>query len=126
MTTQDSLTWTKDAQARLQRVPVGVMRDLTRQRVEKLARARGRSTVTVDLLEAKYRQWSGGSALVASELRWTEQARLNIERVPQFVRGMVMQAIEAYARDKGLTEITSDIVDEAKGSWGTTGRFHLP
>jgi hypothetical protein len=39
---------------------------------------------------------------------------------------MVMQAIEAYARDKGLTEITADTVDEAKGFWGATGRFHQP
>jgi hypothetical protein len=30
MTSQDSLAWTKDAQARLQRVPQGMMRDLTR------------------------------------------------------------------------------------------------
>ncbi len=126
MTTQDSLTWTKDAQARLQRVPAGVMRDLTRQRVEKLARAQGQSTVTVDLLEAKYRQWSDGSAQATSELPWTEQARLSMERVPQFVRGMVMQAIEAYARDKGLTEINSETMDEAKRAWGATGRFHLP
>ncbi len=126
MTSEESLTWTKDAQARLQRVPEGVMRDLTRQRVEKLARARGQSTVTVDLLEDKYRQWSDGSAQATSELPWTEQARLSVERIPQFVRGMVMQAIEAYARNKGLTEITSDTVDEAKGAWGATGRFHQP
>ncbi len=126
MTCQDSLTWTKDAQARLRRVPEGVMRELTRQRVQKLARARGQSTVTIDLLEAKYRQWSGGSAPATSKLPWTEQARLDVERIPQFVRGMVMQAIEAYARDKGLTEITADTVDEAKRFWGATGRFHQP
>ncbi len=126
MTCQDSPTWTKDAQARLQRVPEGIMRDMTRQRVEKLARARGQSTVTVDLLAAKYRQWSVGSAQATSDLPWTEQARLSVERIPQFVRGMVMQAIEAYARDKGLTEITADTVDEAERFWGATGRFHHP
>ena len=126
MTCQGSLTWTEDAQARLQRVPEGLMRNLTRQRVEKLARARGQLTVTVDLLEAKYRQWSDGSAQATSELPWTEQARLSVERIPKFVRGMVVQAIEAYGRDNGLTEITGDTVDQAKGLWGATGRFHQP
>jgi hypothetical protein len=126
MTSQDSLAWTKDAQARLQRVPQGVMRDLTRQRVENLARDRGQSAVTVDLLDDKYRQWSGGSAQATSKLPWDEQARLRVERIPQFVRGMVIQAIETYAHDKGLAEITADTVEEAKGSWGATGRFHQP
>ncbi len=126
MTCQDSLTWTKDAQARLRRVPEGVMRDLTRQRVEKLAHQRGRSTVTAELMDTKYQQWEEGSAQATSELPWTEQARLRVERIPQFVRGMVMQAIEAHARDKGLAEITADTVDEAKRFWGATGRFHQP
>jgi hypothetical protein len=77
-------------------------------------------------LDDKYRQWSGGSAQATSKLPWDEQARLRVERIPQFVRGMVIQAIETYAHDKGLAEITADTVEEVKGSWGATGRFHQP
>jgi hypothetical protein len=102
------------------------MRDLTRQRVERLALQRGWSTVTLELMEAKYQQWSEGSARVASEMIWTEEAQARIERIPGFVRGMVVQVIEAYARDRELTEVTPAIVEEAKGFWGDTGRFHQP
>ncbi len=124
MTCQDSLTWTKDAQARLRQVPEGVMRDLTRQRVEKLARAQGRSTVTAELMNAKYQQWEEGSAQTTSEMPWTEEALSRIERIPPFVRGMVVQAIEAYAKSQGTTEITPRTLDEAKQLWGETDRFH--
>ena len=120
------LTWTPEAQARLQRAPEGVMRELTRQRVETLARQRGQSTVTLELLETKYQQWAEGSAPAARQMTWTDQARKRMQRVPAFVRGMVVKAIEAHAQHQGLTEITPKIVDEAKGFWGETGRFHQP
>ncbi|MBI4298700.1 MAG: PCP reductase family protein [Chloroflexi bacterium] len=49
-----------------------------------------------------------------------------MDRVPAFVRGMVVKAIEAYAASQGLAEVTPDIVDEAKAFWGEEGRFHQP
>ena len=120
------LEWTPEAQARLGLVPEGVMRDLTRQRVEGLARRRGEATVTVALMEEKYQEWSGGSERATSELAWSEEARRRIERIPPFVRGMVVQAIEAHARQKGIVEITPELVDEAKDSWGEGAGFHNP
>lgn len=59
-----------------------------------------------------------------SELVWTAEAKERVERIPPFVRGMVLKAIEAYAQQQGLTEITPNIVDEAKGSWGDAGAHH--
>ncbi len=126
VTIMASLTWTPDAEARLQQVPEGVMRELTRQRVEKLARQQSQAVVTVELMEAKYQQWAQSSERAASEMAWTDDATSHIERVPSFVQGMVVKAIEAYARNQGLTEITPKIVDEAKGFWRETGRFHQP
>ncbi len=120
------IAWAPEAEARLLKVPEGIMRELTRQRVERLAVQLGRDTVTVDLMEAKYRQWADGSARATGEMRWTDEARERIDRVPPFVRGMVVEAIEAYAARHGLAEITPGTVDEAKGSWGDTGQFHGP
>ena len=120
------LEWTPEAQARLGKVPEGVMRDLTRQRVERLARRRGEATVTVSLMDEKYDQWSRGSAEATSELAWSAEARQRIERIPPFVRGMVVQAIEAHARQKGAGEITTELMDEAKGAWGEGAGFHNP
>lgn len=123
---RDPITWMPEAEVRLQQVPEGVMRELTRQRVEELARRRGQSIVTVELMGDKYHQWAQGSAQATSEMTWTAEARERVERVPAFVRGMVVKAIEAYARKQGLAEITTSTVDEAKALWEGTGRFHQP
>lgn len=126
MASEESLAWTPEAEARLGQVPEGEVREMTRQRVEVLARQMGLSTVTVELVEDKYLQWEKKSPESGGEMAWTEEAEQRMERVPTFVRGMVVKAIEAYATKQGAAEVTSELVDEAKGSWGETGRFHEP
>ncbi len=126
MTTDKRLIWTREAQARLERVPEGASRDLTRQRVEALAHKLGLFEVTVELMEAKYEQWADGSARATSDMQWTADASERIERIPPFVRGMVVQAAEAYAKSLGLSEISASTLDEVKSFWGETGRFHRP
>jgi hypothetical protein len=126
MASEESLAWTPEAEARLGQVPEGEVREMTRQRVEVLARRLGLSTVTAELVEDKYQQWEKKSPESGGELAWTEEARQRMERVPAFVQGMVVKAIEAYAIKQGATEVTSEMVDEAKGFWGETGRFHEP
>ena len=44
-------TWTDDATARLNRVPAGFMRDMTREEVEKVAAAKGATTIDLPLCE---------------------------------------------------------------------------
>ncbi len=126
MASEESLAWTPEAEARLGQMPEGEVREMTRQRVEVLARRLGLSTVTAELVEDKYQQWEKKSPESGGELAWTEEARQRMERVPAFVQGMVVKAIEAYAIKQGATEVTSEMVDEAKGFWGETGRFHEP
>jgi nucleotide-binding universal stress UspA family protein len=121
--TGDELSWAPEAEARLEHVPEA-MRDLTRQRVEKHARRLGQSTVTHDVVEDKYREWARGSARAASGMAWSEEALRVVERIPEFVRGMVVKTIEADARGQGITEISREIVDEAGREWKETGRFH--
>ena len=47
----DAFTWTADARARLDRVPAGFMRDMTREEVEKVARDKGATTIDLSLCE---------------------------------------------------------------------------
>lgn len=122
----ENLTWTPEADARLQRVPEGISRDMTRRRVEALAHKLGQSEVTVELMDAKYEQWADGSEGVTSEMPWTADASKRVEPIPSFVRGMVVQAAEEYARSKGLSEVSASTLDAVKSSWGETGRFHHP
>lgn len=125
-TSHDPVAWTPEALARLGQVPDGVMRQLTRQRVENLAKRLGVRSVTVELMEEKYREWSEGSARATSELVWTESAQTRIERVPGLVRGMVRQAVEAYAQKRGILEVTPEVLEEAQQFWADSGRFHHP
>ncbi len=48
------------------------------------------------------------------ESMWTKEALEKVERAPKFVRKMVYKTVESYAKEKGYTRITSEVVDEAK------------
>jgi nucleotide-binding universal stress UspA family protein len=119
----DELPWAPEAEARLMHVPES-MRQLTRQRVEAHARRLGETTVTLDVVEDKYRLWGQGSATAESDMTWSDDALAVVERIPEFVRGMVVKTIEGNARAAGHTEISKEIVDDAGRRWRETGIFH--
>lgn len=45
---------------------------------------------------------------------WTADAVEKINRAPKFVRQMITKTVERYAREKGYTRITPEVVDEAR------------
>lgn len=55
---------------------------------------------------------------MAEKPRWTEPAEKAFERVPPFARAMAKQMIEDYAVDKGVSEITPEILKEARAKYG--------
>ena len=55
------------------------------------------------------------------ELVWDEGARERLGAIPSFARGMVVKAVEAYARGRGETVITRELLAEVRTRWG--GRF---
>jgi radical SAM protein with 4Fe4S-binding SPASM domain len=58
---------------------------------------------------------------VACELAWEEAARARLQAIPSFARGMVVKAVEAYARRRGDTLITPALLADVRARWG--GRF---
>jgi radical SAM protein with 4Fe4S-binding SPASM domain len=50
----------------------------------------------------------------SEELAWTDEARERLNYVPSFVRGMVSQRVETYAREQGLTEVTADLMHKVR------------
>jgi ABC-2 type transport system ATP-binding protein len=46
--------------------------------------------------------------------RWTQEAIQKIERAPSFVRKMIYKTVETYAQEKGYSQITAEVVDEAR------------
>ncbi len=92
--------------------------------MEKFAGEKGYDNITPEVMEEKYEFWRLGSKKITAELKWTEEAKIRVQKIPVFVRGMVIKEIENYAREKGIKEITSDVVGESKDKWASGGSFH--
>ena len=50
--------------------------------------------------------------------RWSAESRERLERVPSFVRGMVMRIYGDWAHERGITDITPEIMDRARTELG--------
>ncbi len=126
--TEMVFTWTPEAEARLAEVPE-FCRDLTRWRVESTARKLGLgTTITPAEMDVKYELWGRVSHAIEERdrdaLPWTDSARSRFERIPDFVRGQVLEAVEGNARGLGLTEVNDAVVDLVIQHWVDTGDFH--
>jgi hypothetical protein len=53
--------------------------------------------------------------------RWTDDAKERLERVPAFVRGMVLRIYDDYAREHGIDTVTPAVMDEARRELGLEG-----
>ncbi len=47
-------------------------------------------------------------------LAWTTDAELRLERIPLFIRPLVQQEIERIARQRGVTLVTEDLLQEVR------------
>jgi len=59
---------------------------------------------------------------VSEELTWEPAARERLSAIPSFARGMVVKAVEAYARGRGQTVITPTLLAEVRSTWGARFR----
>ncbi|HEU4368331.1 MAG TPA: radical SAM protein [Methylomirabilota bacterium] len=55
------------------------------------------------------------------QLTWEPTARERLRAIPSFARGMVVKAVEAYARGRGESVITPAMLADVRARWG--GRF---
>jgi radical SAM protein with 4Fe4S-binding SPASM domain len=56
------------------------------------------------------------------ELAWDDEARERLRAIPSFARGMVVKAVEAYARRRGDTVVTTDLLADVRARWGSRFR----
>jgi Proto-chlorophyllide reductase 57 kD subunit len=121
-------TWTPEAEARLQEVPE-FCRDLTRWRVEWTAhKLELGHTITPEVMDVKYSMWGQVSHNIEERsgrtMPWTGEAVDRLARIPDFVRGQVIQAVEGNARRIGAAEVDSTVIDQTIERWSGTGDFH--
>ena len=53
-----------------------------------------------------------------SDMNWTKEAQLELNKIPGFVRGKIKRNTEKFARDRNLSEITVEAMYAAKESVG--------
>lgn len=53
---------------------------------------------------------------VSPSLRWSKEAEGRLQRIPSFVRGVVTKRVEDFARRRGATEVTLDLMGEVRRS----------
>jgi len=52
----------------------------------------------------------------APTLTWSAAARARLDRIPSFVRGVVTKRVEDWARERGLQEITPELLSEIRNA----------
>jgi hypothetical protein len=56
-----------------------------------------------------------------ARVEWTPGAQERLARVPAFVRGMVKRIYADYARERGISQITPEVMDRARSDLGLEG-----
>ena len=51
---------------------------------------------------------------VTASVAWSDEARTRLGRVPSFMRGRVERSAEAYARERGLAEVSTDMLEQLR------------
>jgi DNA-directed RNA polymerase subunit RPC12/RpoP len=61
----------------------------------------------------------GGAATdSAAMVAWTVDAAGRLDRIPAFIRPMARQAIERFARERGHSTVTDEVMDQARDFMG--------
>ena len=101
-----AFTWTPDAQEKLDRLPAFV-KPMVQGSVETYARKQGFKTITLQVMEDSKNDSASGMA-------WSREAEQRLENIPDFIRPMARKEVERLAKERGVSTITAQVMDEAK------------
>ena len=118
------MRWEEDALKRLEKIPEGFMRDMTKWRIEMSARSGGHLNITNKVVDNKYDHWGEGSKDIKAGLPWEDEALERINRIPDFVRGMVQKEVERQAKLNGHDKVTTDLLTKVRNEWDNGVEFH--
>lgn len=102
-----SLLWSDDAYHEVDRLPpyIGL---LVKQETENYAQKAGRRVITLAFFRESRNR---------GKVSWTPIAEGRLEKVPAPIRSMAKVEIERMAIDRGLCEVTENLMDEAKAKF---------
>ena len=104
--TMSDFTWTPDAKEKLDRLPAFV-KPMVQSSVEAFARKQGYQTITLQVMDDSKNDSPNGMA-------WTSEAQQRLDNIPDFIRPMARKEIERLAKERGVTTITAQVMDDAK------------
>jgi radical SAM protein with 4Fe4S-binding SPASM domain len=61
-----------------------------------------------------------------TRLRWTDEAKARVERIPSFVRGVVTARVETFAEERGYAVVDEDVMAEVRRSLPVDFSKRLP
>jgi hypothetical protein len=99
-------TWTPDAKEKLDRLPAFV-KPMVQGSVETYARKQGYKTITLQVMDDSKNYSPEGMA-------WSREAEQRLENIPDFIRPMARKEVERMAKERGVSTITAEVMDEAK------------
>ena len=102
----EQLLWTPDAQEKLAKLP-SFVQPMVKSSVETYARKSGFTTVTLQVMDDSKNATTDG-------IQWTPEAQQRLDNIPDFIRPMAKREIERLVKEKGGSEITADMMEEAK------------
>jgi hypothetical protein len=128
-TAEYEFQWTAEAEARLEAVP-DFCREMTRWRVEWTAIKKDLGfVITPEIMDVKFEMWSEVSDAIQDRgegeaLPWDDDALERLAKIPEFVKGQVMQSVIGNAEKMGCERITNEVLDKVIEKWIETGDFH--
>ncbi len=99
-------TWTPDAKEKLDRLPAFV-KPMVQASVEGYARKNGFKSITLQVMDDSKNYSPEGMA-------WSREAEQRLENIPDFIRPMARKEVERMAKERGVSTITAQVMDEAK------------
>jgi Proto-chlorophyllide reductase 57 kD subunit len=102
----EQLLWTSDAQEKLAKIP-SFVQPMVKSSVETYARKNGFTTVTLQVMDDSKNSSTEG-------IRWTPEAQQRLDNIPDFIRPMAKREIERLVKERGQSEITAQVMEEAK------------
>lgn len=99
-------TWTPDAKDKLDRLPVFV-KPMVQSSVETYARNNGFNTITLQVMDDSKNYSPEG-------MTWSREAEQRLENIPDFIRPMARKEVERMAKERGVSTITAEVMDDAK------------
>jgi hypothetical protein len=99
-------TWTADAKEKLDRLPAFV-KPMVQGSVEMYARKNGFKTITLQVMDDSKNDSPDG-------MTWSREAEQRLDNIPDFIRPMARKEVERLAKERGVSTITAQVMDEAK------------